>query len=66
MRMIKLCSVHSIHSQWKSKQMLATYMWHMRNKNLKIARKNSNNIYYCFCKILSFACTKCLLTTAPY
>ena len=50
MRMIKLCSVYSIHSQWKSKQMLASYMWHMRNKNLKIARKNSNKIIIVFVK----------------
>ena len=34
--MIKLRYVHSIHSQWKSKQMLATYMPRMRNNNLEI------------------------------
>ena len=36
MRVIKVRSVHSIHSQWKSKQMLATYMPRMRNNNLEI------------------------------
>ena len=29
-------SVHSTHSLWKSKQMLATYMQRMRNNNLEI------------------------------
>ena len=35
-RVIKLRSVHSIHSQWKYKRMLATYMRRMRNNNLEI------------------------------
>ena len=35
-RLIKLRSVHSIHSQWKSKGMLAKYMRRMRNNNLEI------------------------------
>ena len=33
---IRLRSVHSIHSWWKSKRMLATYMRRMRNNNLEI------------------------------
>ena len=33
---IKLRSVYSIHSQWKFKRMLATYMRRMRNNNLEI------------------------------
>ena len=33
---IKVRYVHSIHSYWKSKQMLATYMRHMRINNLEI------------------------------
>ena len=36
MRVIKLHFVHSVYSQWKSKQMLATYIRRMRNNNLKI------------------------------
>ena len=32
---LKVCSVHSIHSLWKSKRM-ATYMQRMRNNNLEI------------------------------
>ena len=36
MRVIKLRFVHSIYSQWKSKQILATYMRRMRNNNLEI------------------------------
>ena len=35
-RVIKVRSVDSIHSQWKSKRMLATYMRRMRNNNLEI------------------------------
>ena len=34
MRVIKLRFVHSIHSQWKSQRMLATYMPRMRNNIL--------------------------------
>ena len=33
--MVKLRSVHSIHSYWKSKQMLTTYMGRMSNNNLE-------------------------------
>ena len=33
---MKLRCVHSIHSQWKSKRKLATYMRRMRNNSLKI------------------------------
>ena len=36
MRVIKVCSVHSIHFQWKTKRLLATYMRHRRNNNLEI------------------------------
>ena len=51
--MIKLRSVHSIHSQWKSKRMLATYMRRMRNNKLEIriagsscrTQYNNNNLY---------------------
>ena len=32
----QLRSVYSIHSSWKSKRMLATYMRRMRNDNLEI------------------------------
>ena len=35
-RVIKVRSVDSIHPQWKSKRMLATYMLRMRNNNLEI------------------------------
>jgi len=34
--MIKLRSVHSIHSLWKSRRVLATYMRRMRDNNLGI------------------------------
>ena len=34
-RVIKLRFVHSIHSPWKSKRMLTTYMQRMRNNNLE-------------------------------
>ena len=34
--MIRFRSVNSIHSQWKSKRMLDTYMQRMRNSNLEI------------------------------
>ena len=36
MRVITLHFVHSIHSLWNSKQMLATYMQRMRKNNLEI------------------------------
>ena len=35
-RVIKARSVHSIHSWWRSKRMLATYVPRMRNNNLEI------------------------------
>ena len=35
MHVLKVCSVHSIHSLWKSKRM-ATYMQHIHNNNLEI------------------------------
>ena len=36
MRVIKLRSVHSTHSYWRSKWMLATYMQSMHDNNLEI------------------------------
>ena len=35
-RVINVRSVHFIHSQWKSKRMLATYMRRMGNNNLRL------------------------------
>ena len=41
--MIKLRSVYSIHSLWKYKRMLATYMRRMRNKNLEFTIAGSSS-----------------------
>ena len=40
--LIKLRFVHFIHSYWKSKRMLATYMQRMRNNNLEIRIASSS------------------------
>ena len=43
MRVIKLRSVHSTHSYWKTKWMLATYMQWMHDNNLEIRIAGSSS-----------------------